>query len=572
MAELPWGKFEKRLKKIGYWKIAIAAVVAALAVAGFLILGGFFGERPPASEGISPEVYKAVNELKHPDVIAQTNLTQEDVLAAFGEEDEFYTVLKLAGDFGYQDLLGTVRTDYKDGNAITVGMLANSGGSVIFIERLEAPGYSKTLLISYTDEEHYTMFDAEGGIKRDGADFTKLGREDIAGLSLEGGMNPGNGILAPDIIRFGFCDEKGGGFRDCILENKLSLGLSVVGAIAACIGSGVGGAFTAVTLGAFTPAEIALVLGCIGAGGSALAIIGQCSLRLADNNPKVDAFSQITGDCYKCISNKRMKLKEVRITGSVEDDRLPNPTWSEPNASGSVSVCDTGDYIEKFTAVDCGGNIKSEYEEITLPEPELAAEQCVGGDGCCPSGCTEDNDNDCIGECGNNVAEGSEECDGPDFGGKDCKSFGYAPGALTCTAGCLLDASGCGNCWTDADCDDENACTDDACADFTCKNTQKAGCCTNDADCDDDDLCTTDVCNASNRCENTTTTTSPGYGSPQSGSDCNACAGLGLECREDFYAPGYYGCCPQNYCLVDSFCQPECTLVDGKICKSGSWT
>jgi len=64
----------------------------------------------------------------------------------------------------------------------------------------------------------------------------------------------------------------------------------------------------------------------------------------------------------------------------------------------------------------------------------------------------------------------------------------------------------------------------------------------------------------------------PGYGSPQASNGCGACAGLGLECREDFYAPGYYGCCPQNYCLVDSFCQPECTLVDGKICKSGSWT
>ncbi len=565
------GKFEERLKKTGYGKIAIAAVAAMLIVAGFLILGGFFEEQPPAAEGISQNVYKAVNELKHPDVIAQTNLTQEGLMDAFGEEDEFYTVLKLAGDLGYQDLLGTVRADYKDGNAIVVGMLANSDKNVLLIERLEMQGQSKTLLILYIDETHYAMFDAEGGIKRDGADFTKLEREDIAELSLEGGTNLSNGF-ALHAIRFGFCDEKGGGFWDCIWENKWSLGLSVVGAIAACIGSGVGGAFTAVTLGAFTPAEIALVLGCIGASGSAAAIIGDCLLKLADNGPDVETFSQITGDCYKCIDNKRMKLKQVTISGRVEDDRLPDPTWNEPNASGSVAVCASGDYTEKFTAVDCGGNSASEYEEITLPEPELAPSQCAAGDGCCPSGCTKDNDNDCTGECGNYVAEGLEECDGPDFRGEGCKSLGYAPGVLTCTSDCLLDASGCGNCWTDADCDDGNACTDDACTDFTCRNTQKADCCTEDAECNDADSCTTDVCGASSRCENTTTTSSPGYGSPQAGSECSACAGLGLECREDFYAPGYYGCCPQNYCLVDSYCQPECTLVDGKVCKNGSWT
>src|SRR4051812_34886991 len=47
--------------------------------------------------------------------------------------------------------------------------------------------------------------------------------------------------------------------------------------------------------------------------------------------------------------------------------------------------------------------------------------------------------------CGDGVREGAEECDGPDLGGADCTSTAqihalfYAPGGLTCTAGCTYD-------------------------------------------------------------------------------------------------------------------------------------
>jgi hypothetical protein len=53
-----------------------------------------------------------------------------------------------------------------------------------------------------------------------------------------------------------------------------------------------------------------------------------------------------------------------------------------------------------------------------------------------------------------------------------------------------------GCCTTDADCDDETACTADACASNKCVHTPVPGpgCCTTPEECDDGDLCTADSC------------------------------------------------------------------------------
>lgn len=48
--------------------------------------------------------------------------------------------------------------------------------------------------------------------------------------------------------------------------------------------------------------------------------------------------------------------------------------------------------------------------------------------------------------CGNGVRQGSEDCDGSDFGGATCGDFGCSGGALTCTSGCTIDTSGCTGC------------------------------------------------------------------------------------------------------------------------------
>ncbi len=43
--------------------------------------------------------------------------------------------------------------------------------------------------------------------------------------------------------------------------------------------------------------------------------------------------------------------------------------------------------------------------------------------------------------CGNNIKEGTEQCDG--LAGQSCTSQGYSPGSIGCTKNCQLDLSQC---------------------------------------------------------------------------------------------------------------------------------
>lgn len=45
--------------------------------------------------------------------------------------------------------------------------------------------------------------------------------------------------------------------------------------------------------------------------------------------------------------------------------------------------------------------------------------------------------------CGNNVAEGGEQCDNTDLSGKSCSSLQYESGILSCTKSCDFDLSKC---------------------------------------------------------------------------------------------------------------------------------
>ena len=48
--------------------------------------------------------------------------------------------------------------------------------------------------------------------------------------------------------------------------------------------------------------------------------------------------------------------------------------------------------------------------------------------------------------CGNDVIEGTEECDGTDLGGATCADQGCSSGTVSCTASCTLDFSACTSC------------------------------------------------------------------------------------------------------------------------------
>ncbi|MBI5509046.1 MAG: fibro-slime domain-containing protein [Deltaproteobacteria bacterium] len=77
--------------------------------------------------------------------------------------------------------------------------------------------------------------------------------------------------------------------------------------------------------------------------------------------------------------------------------------------------------------------------------------------------------------CGDGVKNGTEICDGQDFGGATCLSLGkgYKGGPLACNASCSgFDESGCYRCLSCADCSSGLACVDHQC-----------GSCRTDSDC-----------------------------------------------------------------------------------------
>lgn len=82
---------------------------------------------------------------------------------------------------------------------------------------------------------------------------------------------------------------------------------------------------------------------------------------------------------------------------------------------------------------------------VSVAVSNVGAAKPYCGDGRCsgqenPENCPED----CQAAfCGDDVKEGDEECDGPDFGGETCQSIGFEGGDLSCNTDCTYDTSQC---------------------------------------------------------------------------------------------------------------------------------
>lgn len=90
---------------------------------------------------------------------------------------------------------------------------------------------------------------------------------------------------------------------------------------------------------------------------------------------------------------------------------------------------------------------------------------CTGGLICCHHKCMDVPE---CGDCGDDVKQDWEACEGNDFGQTTCESLGYAFGDLACTDRCIIDTSDCcgdGTTGTSEQCDDENTTSLDGCAD-----------------------------------------------------------------------------------------------------------
>lgn len=95
---------------------------------------------------------------------------------------------------------------------------------------------------------------------------------------------------------------------------------------------------------------------------------------------------------------------------------------------------------------DCGNQVIDAPEECD--GPDLGGQSCesrgyLGGDLGCGANCVLDESRCTNAECGDGVQEGSEECDGTDLDGHDCVMLGYGGGTLACDEYCLFEVSGC---------------------------------------------------------------------------------------------------------------------------------
>jgi cysteine-rich repeat protein len=163
------------------------------------------------------------------------------------------------------------------------------------------------------------------------------------------------------------------------------------------------------------------------------------------------------------------------VTGDVKDDYEMPKTSGTTVATGclSGSECNDGNGC---TTDSCNSGTCS-HIAITL---------CTNNDGCCPSGCTITNDNNCASVCGNGIREGSEGCDdGDTSSGDGCSSLCTVESGYTCNTAT------------------PNVCTQTCTPNCVGKNCGSDGCGTNN-NCG---TCSVGVCNSSGQCVTTWTWT-----------------------------------------------------------------
>jgi uncharacterized repeat protein (TIGR01451 family) len=188
-------------------------------------------------------------------------------------------------------------------------------------------------------------------------------------------------------------------------------------------------------------------------------------------------------------------------------------------------------------------------------------------------------DNDCDGLVDENtdaLCDDGDACNGAETCGGAAGCVAGTPPDCddqnACTADACDPASGCTHtpgpgctpCVTDADCNDGNACTTDSCTAGVCGSTPIPGCvsCATDADCaDDGNACTAEACSAG-AC---TTTPVPGCVPCATDTDCDDAN----ACTTDACTAGACGSTPIPGCVP---CTADADCNDEDICTTDACT
>jgi hypothetical protein len=170
-------------------------------------------------------------------------------------------------------------------------------------------------------------------------------------------------------------------------------------------------------------------------------------------NTRISACASGDGCCPNGCNTNNDADCSPRCGNSVrEAGETCDPPGSCP------AMCNDGDACtaDRLAGSAAGCNAACVFTPVTT---------CVGGDGCCPSGCDANSDRDCAPRCGNGVIEPGERCDG------SCPTF--CDDGLACTRD-VLEGTGCtARCTTSA----ITACANgDGCCPSGCSLAQDSDC------------------------------------------------------------------------------------------------
>jgi len=192
------------------------------------------------------------------------------------------------------------------------------------------------------------------------------------------------------------------------------------------------------------------------------------------------------------IDTCNIKCEPMPITQCRAGDGCCPAMCNQQNDSDCSANCgnmkiDNGETCEAGTNTPCPANC-DDAKSCTKDVSTGSAQNCnlvcthtditqaTNGDGCCPSGATSNNDNDCKATCGNKVVEGDEQCDdGNANAGDGCVGCKTETPAQICLAK-IGSSDACAQCTC-------NKCTSQANACYAANNANDVMLCDAMVDC-----------------------------------------------------------------------------------------